>query len=69
VFVSALTGEGLDALRATIAQAIVASREAPREDVERDARFARDADEPADSDDNAPDDDSGPRASLPSSDA
>ena len=76
VFVSALTGEGLDALRATIAQAIVASREAPREDAPRDARFARPDDEPADSDDeladsddNAPDDDPGPRASPPSSDA
>jgi GTP-binding protein HflX len=67
VFVSALTGEGLDALRATIAQAVVASREAPREEPARDARFARADEAPADSDDNAPDDDSGPRAPPPSS--
>jgi GTP-binding protein HflX len=39
VFVSALTGEGLDGLRRAIADALVASQNAPREDVERDARF------------------------------
>ena len=41
VFVSALGGEGLDALRQAIADALVASRDAPGEDFERDARFTR----------------------------
>ncbi len=41
VFVSALDGEGLGALRAAIAEAWVASQNAPAEDVERDARFRR----------------------------
>jgi GTP-binding protein HflX len=39
VFVSALTGEGLDGLRRAIADALVASQNAPHEDFERDARF------------------------------
>jgi GTP-binding protein HflX len=39
VFVSALSGEGLDGLRRAIADALVASQNAPREDVPRDARF------------------------------
>jgi len=41
VFVSALGGEGLDALRRAIADALIVSQNAPREDFERDARFAR----------------------------
>jgi len=41
VFVSALGGEGLDALRQAIADALIASLDAPAEDFERDARFAR----------------------------
>ena len=41
VFVSALDGEGLDALRQAIADALIASQDAPQEDFERDARFAR----------------------------
>jgi GTP-binding protein HflX len=41
VFVSALDGEGLGALRAAIAEALVASQNAPAEDFERDARFRR----------------------------
>ncbi|HEY8977512.1 MAG TPA: hypothetical protein VIN75_25080, partial [Burkholderiaceae bacterium] len=51
VFVSALNGEGLDALRQAIADALIASRDAPEEDFERDARFSR-----PDLDDNAGDD-------------
>jgi GTP-binding protein HflX len=41
VFVSALGGEGLDALRQAIADALIASQNAPQEDFERDARFTR----------------------------
>jgi GTP-binding protein HflX len=41
VFVSALGGEGLDALRQAIADALIASLDAPQEDFERDARFTR----------------------------
>ncbi|MET0383475.1 MAG: GTPase HflX [Burkholderiaceae bacterium] len=52
VFVSALDGEGLDALRSAIVDALRASQEAPPEDFERDARFIR-----PDTDDN--DDNSG----------
>ena len=43
-----LNGEGLDALRQAIADALIASRDAPGEDFERDARFTR-----PDLDDNA----------------
>jgi len=64
VFVSALDGEGLDALRAAIADALVASQNAPREDFERDARFER-----ADYDDNDDDSDSKDPLSTPSSSA
>jgi len=39
--VSALGGEGLDALRQAIADALIASLDAPQEDFERDARFTR----------------------------
>ena len=39
VFASALTGEGLDGLRRAIADALVASRNAPHGAAERDARF------------------------------
>ena len=41
VFVSALSGEGLDALRQAIADALIASLDAPREDFDRDERFAQ----------------------------
>ena len=41
VFVSALGGEGLDALRQAIADALIAGQNAPQEDFERDARFLR----------------------------
>jgi GTPase len=61
VFVSALTGEGLDALRGAIADALVASRDAQRDDVERDARF--------ESPDNDDEDDSHESFSPPSSSA
>jgi GTP-binding protein HflX len=64
VFVSALGGEGLDALRQAIADAVVASQHAPPEDFERDARFAR-----PDLDDNEDDDDSKDSSSSPSSPA
>jgi len=68
VFVSALGGEGLDALRQAIADALVASQNAPQEDFERDARFAR-----PDLDDNddliVDDSDSKDPASSPSSSA
>jgi GTP-binding protein HflX len=64
VFVSALDGEGLDALRGAIADAMIASQNAPREDFERDARFER-----ADSDDNDDQNDSKDSFSPPSSSA
>jgi len=64
VFVSALGGEGLDALRQAIADALVASRDAPREDFERDERFAR-----PDLDDNAGGDGSKIPLASPSSSA
>ena len=64
IFVSALNGEGLDALRQAIADALVASRETPREDFERDARFSR-----PDLDDNEDEHDSKDPASSPSSSA
>jgi GTP-binding protein HflX len=64
VFVSALGGEGLDALRQAIADALVASRDAPEEDFERDARFAR-----PDLDDNAGGDGSKKPLASPSSSA
>ncbi|MEP6506206.1 MAG: GTPase HflX, partial [Betaproteobacteria bacterium] len=41
IFVSALDGEGLGALRQAIADALIASQNAPQEDFERDARFTR----------------------------
>jgi 50S ribosomal subunit-associated GTPase HflX len=64
VFASALGGEGLDALRQAIADALVASQEAPQEDFERDARFAR-----PDLDDNVDATDSKVSTSSPSSSA
>jgi hypothetical protein len=64
VFVSALGGEGLDALRQAIADALVASQEAPPEDFERDARFGR-----PDLDDNDDATDSKDSRSSPSSSA
>jgi len=64
IFVSALNGEGLDALRQAIADALVASRESPQEDFERDARFSR-----PDLDDNEDEQDSKDPASSPSSSA
>src|SRR5471032_973133 len=60
VFDSALDGEGLDALRQAIADALVASQNAPREDFERDARFTR-----PDYDDNDDERDSKDPASSP----
>ena len=68
VFVSALDGEGLDALRGAISDALVASRDAPREDFERDARFRLpDSDDNADNDDD--ESDSKDSLSSPPSDA
>jgi len=64
VFVSALGGEGLDALRQAIADALIASREAPEEDFERDARFTR-----PDLDDNVDDPGSKDPLASPSSSA
>jgi GTPase len=64
VFVSALGGEGLDALRQAIADALIASQDAPQEDFERDARFAG-----PDLDDNEDDSDSKDSISSPSSPA
>ena len=64
VFVSALDGEGLDALRQAIADALVASQNAPQEDFERDARFSR-----PDLDDNDVESDSKDSISSPSSSA
>jgi len=64
VFVSALGGEGLDALRQAIADALIASREAPGEDFERDARFTR-----PDLDDNVDDPGSKDPLASPSSSA
>ena len=64
VFVSALGGEGLDALREAIADALVASQNAPQEDFERDARFTR-----PDLDDNDGESDSKDPVSSPSSSA
>jgi GTP-binding protein HflX len=64
VFVSALGGEGLDALRDAIAEAMIASQNAPQEDFERDARF-----ETSDYDDNDSGDGSKDPFSPPSSSA